>query len=650
MQANGALTLLAGEGVIILDDLMGSWSARKNPIVIDADTEKSKKGSLIVSDKAIVSTNHSVLNITTFDIELQGTLSTGNASLAIHASTSGQGIGLGVTPDEATDEDMQLNNEELGNITTGGGMSLQCAPGGHISVNGVGVNSSAGIRGGVYFLGRGETSEIKFNRASSFFSAASIRADGGIQVLGNLTATDGDILLEREVVDSSVMRTSPIAIFGDAVFIRADGKVRLGHMNDTGMMRMKGALSMEAGGDLDVHQDLVTEGRGGKILVLHADTKKKGDATQDGRLRIHEGVTVRTGGGPVNITAFDLELTGKIVAGGSKITVTGSVDGQIIGVGAEDSERPKITKEIRTENSYQRSVTPVGLHLSDAELGRLRSELALEIGSATTGDIHVVGVTEENTENCGALNLIASRDKATVTFSQNASSFSKGINVLADAGVEVQEELSTKDTPTSLSAGTGTLTVTQKGSMTTNGQLLTITTDNVDLQGSAISSGDAITVMSCATTGRGVGLGDKDPEHGQLLISGTEMQTLHSGGLILGGNCGSLVVAGVKEKHSNNVRGVVRLLATSLHKKIIDEETSKYYPDNVIIEKPEDAMIASVEVESQNQPTSIEHVPEKETLNVQGDTGVVEEAALARQDTVQEALYATADHESSIPG
>merc|ERR1712100_599234 len=191
-------------------------------------------------------------------------------------------------------------------------------------------------------------------------------------------------------------------------------------------------------------------------------------------------------------------------------------------------------------------------------------------------------------------------------------------------------------------------------SLTTNNQLLTIQTDNVDLHGSsaehgsALSTGDAKIVMGCATAGRGVGLGSKDPEHGQLLISGTEMQTMHSGGLILGGNCGSLVVAGVKEKHSNNVQGTVRLLATSLHKKIIDEETKKYYPDNVIIEKPEDAMIASVDVESTDAPTSIEHVTEKESVNIQGETGVVEEAALARQDAVQDAIYATADHESSV--
>jgi len=162
----------------------------------------------------------------------------------------------------------------------------------------------------------------------------------------------------------------------------------------------------------------------------------------------------------------------------------------------------------------------------------------------------------------------------------------------------------------------------------------------VDLQGSAVSTGDAKIVMGCATTGRGVGLGSKNPEHGQLLISGNEMQTMHSGGLILGGNCGSLVVAGVKERHSNNVNGIVRLLATSLHKKIIDEETKDAYAQNIVIERPEDATVATLD--EQSAPAVIEHVEQKEELKVSGENAeyVVNEAALARAG--EKVMYNTA--------
>merc|ERR1711967_215538 len=119
--------------------------------------------------------------------------------------------------------------------------------------------------------------------------------------------------------------------------------------------------------------------------------------------------------------------------------------------------------------------------------------------------------------------------------------------------------------------------------------------------------------MSCATQGRGVGMGSKDPEHGQLLLSGEEMQTMHSSGLILGGNCGSLVGAGVKERHSNNV-GTVRLLATSLHRKIIEKETAKYLPEKIVVERPEDAQIAEVSEEVVPSPAAVEHVTVPEEM------------------------------------
>ena len=234
-------------------------------------------------------------------------------------------------------------------------------------------------------------------------------------------------------------------------------------------------------------------------------------------------------------------------------------------------------------------------------------------------------------------------------FSSKPSNFSQGISVQANAGVAVEQPLSTKESASSLSCGTGTLSVAKGASVTTNDQLLKISTDSVNLEGTeatgALSTGDALVVMSCSTAGRGVGLGSKDPEAGELLISGAEMQRMHSGGLILGGNCGSMVVAGVKEKHSNNVKGVVRLLATSLHEKIIEEETAKYYPQNVIIERPEDATIASVNVEEGSAPTSLEFVNETAPVEIQADTASlhVETAAVARTDTVQAPLYATAD-------
>merc|ERR1712028_132461 len=120
----------------------------------------------------------------------------------------------------------------------------------------------------------------------------------------------------------------------------------------------------------------------------------------------------------------------------------------------------------------------------------------------------------------------------------------------------------------------GTIQIDKKMGLDTGGELLTIATDNVAINGK-VDTGDALVVLNCYTAGRSIGLGSDDSS--QMVMTGPEMQNLHSGGLILGGNCGSMIVAGVKEKHSNNVNGVVRLLATSLHESIIKEETEKFY-------------------------------------------------------------------------
>ena len=116
--------------------------------------------------------------------------------------------------------DMHLSETEMANISASGGMIVQCSPGGHVSVNGLGVNSTAGIRGLVSILGNGASSKISFQRASStFHSALTALADGGFEVLGNVTALEGDFLVGKQLIDSERIASKPLAVFGRDVFI-----------------------------------------------------------------------------------------------------------------------------------------------------------------------------------------------------------------------------------------------------------------------------------------------------------------------------------------------------------------------------------------------------------------------------------------------
>merc|ERR1712159_632779 len=167
-------------------------------------------------------------------------------------------------------------------------------------------------------------------------------------------------------------------------------------------------------------------------------------------------------------------------------------------------------------------------------------------------------------------------------FITEESKFTKGLTAHALNGIKLEEKVTSRGAPVLLNGGVGAVKTNKKKGLDTGGELLTISADNLNINGK-VDTGDALVVVNCYTAGRSVGLGSDDSS--QMQMTGPEMQNLHAGRLILGGNCGSMVVAGVKEKHSNNVKGTVRLLATSLHESIIEEETAKYYTKETVKEE-----------------------------------------------------------------
>ena len=114
----------------------------------------------------------------------------------------------------------------------------------------------------------------------------------------------------------------------------------------------------------------------------------------------------------------------------------------------------------------------------------------LTIGGATAGSIVVDGVDLTSSDSVGLISLVASRDGSTVTFANTPSSFDKGVVVQGMAGVTLDTDLTTKGSETALNSGTGTLTVSSGQVLSTSGQVLTMTVDNIDLRGS-ITSGDS---------------------------------------------------------------------------------------------------------------------------------------------------------------
>jgi hypothetical protein len=102
-----------------------------------------------------------------------------------------------------------------------------------------------------------------------------------------------------------------------------------------------------------------------------------------------------------------------------------------------------------------------------------------------------------------------------------ASVFNKGIVVQAMGGVVLSESVSSKNWPTLIYAGTGTLKILSTKTLVSTNQLLTITADDVNFQGDSINSGTAMTTITPLTVGNTIGVGDITSTN--MAIGGTEV-------------------------------------------------------------------------------------------------------------------------------
>jgi hypothetical protein len=125
----GALTLTAGSGIIFLDSMTGS--AVNRSVVFDADYESHGDGTLTVTvDKAVV-TNNGAVTVTAWDIDLDGSFSSGTAPTTLHGAKTDQTLGVG------TQKDMQVSDAELGRMTSAGGLTVGSSTTANVHVGGI---------------------------------------------------------------------------------------------------------------------------------------------------------------------------------------------------------------------------------------------------------------------------------------------------------------------------------------------------------------------------------------------------------------------------------------------------------------------------------------------------------------------------------
>ena len=314
-------------------------------------------------------------------------------------------------------------------------------------------------------------------------------------------STAGDLLLDGDAPNTIA--------FHDAVTVQARQVLTLN--TASGSMSNSGALTLESGHGIVIQDGLTGASTDPLVLSAGWGTANLGSISVEG--------PVTSGNGPVTITAWDLNVPGSINAGTSNITILSRTGTQTIGLGST-------TKDMQVD---------------DGEIGKLSAAAGLIVGSALNSHITVAGLSVANTDSIGTLTLRSLQPGTSVNFADAASNFDKGIVVQATAGVNIAHDTVTKDHPTLIWAGTGTLTVGLGKSLKTTNQLLTITADDTNI-GGPLSSGAALMVVECTTTGRSVGLGSASKE---MNIEGTHM--IHSShGVTIGaaGNCGNMTADG----------------------------------------------------------------------------------------------------------
>ncbi|OQX02443.1 MAG: hypothetical protein BWK73_42695, partial [Thiothrix lacustris] len=377
MDGGGALTLNAAGAVTINGNVTAGLTT------INADQDDDGAGTFTVATTKTVATTGggaagAALNITAADVALTGSgaLNSGTGGKTTITASNAGNINLGSAAGA-----LKLDNTELSQITSGGGLDLKTTGAGVITANAA-----------TFVAGNGNVSLLATGTGNVAFVTANSTADKSLTA----TATGGRVTFDAARTLTST--TGSITLAGGA-----------GGADD---ISAAGAVTLNAADGINLNSSMTTNG----TTNINADT----DANDNvGTLVIAGGATLNTSGNTLSITANDLTVTGAINSVGALTTIIDS-DNSGIGLGA--------------------TTIANGLNITGAELQNIASTgLTLQTG----GSMVVNGIAAINSNNiAGTTTLDAA---GSITFQTAPSTFnalsaladdriSVGVNVITDTG------------------------------------------------------------------------------------------------------------------------------------------------------------------------------------------------------------------------
>ena len=362
-----------------------------------------------------------------------------------------------------------------------------------------------------------------------------------------LGAGTGDFSLTDDELDGFTLSGTLTIGNGNATTMTIDGWTAV-----AGISGLVILLATGAGGSITFNNNASSYQAGLTLtalagVVINKDVNSNGVTTVDadfddngvGAFTVADFLqTFDTGNNALTITADDIVITGSIDAGTGAVSLLPSSSTTVgLGAGAGD------------------------FSLTDAELDNITTSGILTIGNsnATTMIIDTWSVAGIITGN---VVLTATGALGSITLNGAALTVSSALIITALDGVTFNQNVSSAGATVidadSNDDGTGDFTLAAAQTLTTSNNTLTLTANDITLDGN-ISTGSAAITLLVSDAGA-IGLG---ATAGDYTLSSAELQNITSTGLTLGdATNGSVTVNGITAANSNNVSGTLTLNAT----------------------------------------------------------------------------------------
>jgi hypothetical protein len=597
---NRGVTIDASGGVI----LSASVTTKNTNSVLNAGT-----GFLTITPGNYFHSGDMLLTVTADELNLQGfgTIGQGTAYLqagtgTIHYSSKTEGnVAIGLI-DVNAGVRVGLDNIQMQKFVGSGLILGRDGVSKNLNVVGLLEENTNNIAGTTTLIATVDDSKVNFNITASTFFAVAAQADSGVELGVDVTASGGVLYFDGDFEDSAV------GDYPNSVRIYSGGRLTAETLMTleatTGGIVPEGRLTLRSSGGIVILDNMRSLQTGSSPLVINADYKDEGDGT----LTIANGKEVMSNDSLITLTMWDIDLQGTITSENNRVSVHSAKYGQSIGLGG----------------------TVKDMQITDAEIGRITAHGGLTVGNHRNGITTIDGLTDASTDEVDRLLLIAQKHEQLVVFDQTTSVFNKGITIQTAGGVVMSASFLSKNTPTYVQTGTGTLTVATTISLISSSQLLTITADDVDFQGtSAISSGDALTLLQTFTPDLEIAVGQANKP---LQLGDSELgNMITTAGVTVGDSSnGNIYVQGITDANSDTM-STLTLLAAKTNNIVVFTTAPSAFNKGIVVQTS-GGIVLSSGLTTRASPTLFS-----------AGTGTLTLASSATLSTTNQVLFLTMD-------